>query len=193
MQARAGALEHKGENSGQSAWLGRAGPARAFSARRRRLARPLRSSRQPAFLVEQMADNQAEKELLRACQQGSLEVVQRLTGQHSGILFAARSTTKGYGAVHYAAMGGSLEVLDWLVAQGMHVEDEAPCGLTPLDVALEYKRRHAVCRLEQVLDDLRGAKEVWADWAAEHRASGRLDLHKMMAVRAALRWRLTLA
>ena len=40
---------------------------------------------------------------------------------HPSVL-SARSSSKGYNAMHYAAMAGALPVLDWLVTNGLNPE-----------------------------------------------------------------------
>ena len=41
--------------------------------------------------------------------------------QHPSVL-SARSSSKGYTPMHYAAMAGALPVLDWLTSQGLNPE-----------------------------------------------------------------------
>ena len=55
---------------------------------------------------------------LKAAQTGALIEARQLAAHHPSLL-AARSTTKGYTAMHYAAMAGALPVLDWLAQQGL--------------------------------------------------------------------------
>ncbi len=93
------------------------------------------------------------KDFLRAAQQGLLlEARQLLTARPS--LLGARSTSKGYTAMHYAAMGGALPVLDWLADLGLDPEapSEPPADageqpVTPTQVAMEYGRGSAAARL----------------------------------------------
>ena len=84
------------------------------------------------------------KEFLKAAQAGALVDMTRMLTAHPSVL-SARSSSKGYSAMHYAAMAGALSVLDWLAANGLSPEalsspsDGSP-PLTPAQVAEEYKR-----------------------------------------------------
>ena len=84
------------------------------------------------------------KDFLKAVQAGALVDAQELATAHPSVL-SARSTSKGYGAMHYAAMAGALPLLDWLAEQGLDAAapSSPPDGsapLTPAEVAAEYKR-----------------------------------------------------
>ena len=80
-----------------------------------------------------------DKLFLKAAQAGNLDEAKRLLAESPAVKHA-RSTSKGYTALHFAAMGGAIPVVEWLLAQGFDVMAEAPGGVTPLAVALEYKR-----------------------------------------------------
>ena len=84
------------------------------------------------------------KEFLKAAQAGALVEMSQMLTAHPSVL-AARSSSKGYTAMHYAAMAGALPVLDWLVANGLSpdaVSSPADGSIpsTPAQVADEYKR-----------------------------------------------------
>ena len=84
---------------------------------------------------------------LKAVQAGALVDAQELATAHPSVL-SARSTSKGYGAMHFAAMAGALPLLDWLAEQGLDAAapSSPPDGsapLTPAEVAAEYKRDDA--------------------------------------------------
>ena len=101
---------------------------------------------------------------MKAVQAGALVDAQELATAHPSVL-SARSTSKGYGAMHYAAMAGALPLLDWLAEQGLDAAapSSPPDGsapLTPAEVAAEYKRDDAARRLRLLADGhafLRGA------------------------------------
>ena len=50
--------------------------------------------------------------ILKAAQGGELALLQRLHAAEPSLLLEARSTTKGYSALHFAAMGGSVETIE---------------------------------------------------------------------------------
>lgn len=88
------------------------------------------------------------KEFLKAAQAGDVSRLQQFYDTASQLLHDARSTSKGYCALHFASMAGSLEAINWLVAHGLTPDDVATVNsATPLDVALEYRRSDATARL----------------------------------------------
>ena len=90
------------------------------------------------------------KAFLKAAQMGQLDEAKKLLAEHPSALHA-RSTSKGYTALHFAAMGGAIPVVEWLILeQGFDVMVESPGKITPLAVALEYKRFPTVRRLQQL-------------------------------------------
>ena len=103
---------------------------------------------------------------LRCCQRGELDVARRLLAEAPSIA-DARSTSKGYSAMHFAAMGGATDVCEWLETVGLTVEMESPDGTTPLQVALEYKRLATARRLQAIRD----LRRKGVDWKAEARAN----------------------
>ena len=95
-----------------------------------------------------------QQDFLRAAQQGSLFEAQQLLAARPSVL-SARSGSKGYTAMHYAAMAGALPMLDWLWSQGLPPETlSTPPGhsppVSPAQVAAEYGRDAAVLRLRQL-------------------------------------------
>ena len=96
------------------------------------------------------------KDFLKAVQAGALVDAQELATAHPSVL-SARSTSKGYGAMHFAAMAGALPLLDWLAEQGLDAAapSSPPAGgaaPTPAEVAAEYKRDDAARRLRLLAD-----------------------------------------
>ena len=102
------------------------------------------------FPIRGMVDT-LDKRFLKAAQAGDLDEAKRLLVESPAVVHA-RSTSKGYTALHFAAMGGAIPVVEWLLEQGFDVMTEAPGGVTPLAVALEYKRFTTVRRLQQLRD-----------------------------------------
>ena len=91
-------------------------------------------------------------DFLKAAQSGNLQSLQSLHQQDSMLLHGAQSTSKGYTALHFAAMAGELGTVEWLIQQGVHpdVPDGLGKGVTPLQLALEYKRLQVARRLQQL-------------------------------------------
>ena len=101
------------------------------------------------------ANRDADKAFLRACQKNELGNAQQLHKLRPDVL-KAESASKGYGPMHWAAMGGSMEVIEWL--DQLRVDPEArssKSGVSPIEVALEYKRLAAARRLQQLRDKRR--------------------------------------
>jgi hypothetical protein len=102
------------------------------------------------------------KEFLKAAQAGAqVEMAQMLTA-HPSVL-SARSSSKGYSAMHYAAMAGATPVLDWLVANGLNPTalsspSDGSTPLTPSQVAEEYKRDGALDRLRELSEGFKFLK-----------------------------------
>lgn len=102
------------------------------------------------------------KEFLKAAQAGALVEMELMLKAHPSVL-AARSTSKGYTPMHYAAMAGALPVLDWLTSSGLSPgtlssPSDGSAALTPAQVADEYKREAAVGRLRNLGDGFKFLK-----------------------------------
>ena len=87
------------------------------------------------------------KEFLKVAQAGALIDAKALVTAHPSVV-AARSSSKGYTAMHYAAMAGAIPMLDWLIDVGLAPDGlSSPCDgsapIQPADVAAEYKRHAA--------------------------------------------------
>ena len=123
---------------------------------------------------EEADDRALQKHFLKACQQGKLDEVKQLAAK-TPKLFEARSASKGYSPMHWAAMGGATELCEWLEMEGGLSPDEPnPDGVTPLQVALEYKRLHTARRLQQLRDQRRDdatRAELEKERAAEEAAA----------------------
>ena len=127
-----------------------------------------------------------DKRFLKAAQAGDLDEAKRLLAESPTVVHA-RSTTKGYTALHFAAMGGAIPVVEWLLEQGFDVMTEAPGGVTPLAVALEYKRFNTVRRLQQLRDAAHAAAEkaAAAKAAAEEAAAAKAAAKAAVSATAA--------
>ena len=95
------------------------------------------------------------KAFLVAVQSAELSEVRRKLAADPSLLHA-RSTSKGYTAMHYAAMAGATPLVDLLHEQGLSVTVESPAGVTPLQVALEYKRLPTARHIQGLRDAAKG-------------------------------------
>lgn len=128
------------------------------------------------------------KEFLKLAQHGQLlEARQLLQGRPK--LLHARSTSKGYTAMHYAAMGASLPLLEWLAEQGLKPDvlsqpKDASPALTPAQVAHDYKRDAAVASLSRLAEAYAFLSSAGAelDDAAKLRAAARAGCSAAAAV-----------
>ena len=91
------------------------------------------------------------KLFLKHCQLGEVDAAKALLTA-SPALIDARSASKGYTAMHFAAMGGATSCCEWLETLGLTTEVESPDGTTPLQIAIEYKRLATARRLQQIRD-----------------------------------------
>ena len=145
-------------------------------------------------------DSDARAAFLKAAQSGDVDALEELLGDHPGLL-EARSTSKGYTAMHYAAMAGSIAAVEWLAKQGLapDVDSSVPPVVTPLQVALEYRRLSTVRKLQQIRDakarrleeeaEAAAAAEAEAEAAAEHAAAKAAAEAERAAAEAAARVR----
>ena len=107
------------------------------------------------------------KEFLKAAQSGALVEMELMLKAHPSVL-AARSSSKGYTAMHYAAMAGAIPVLEWLTSQGLSPEVlslaiDGATQLTPSQIADEYKRGAVVERLRTLADGVKFFKAAHAE------------------------------
>ncbi|KAL1527378.1 hypothetical protein AB1Y20_016047 [Prymnesium parvum] len=100
----------------------------------------------------------AARQFLLSAQAGALYAMRPLLHMYPSVLTAC-STSKGYTAMHYAAMAGATPLLTWLAENGLppHVrstpsDDSAPC--TPLQLATSYHRLEAAEELRTLQDGL---------------------------------------
>lgn len=98
------------------------------------------------------------KEFLKLAQLGSVIDAKVLLTAHPSAA-NARSSSKGYTAMHFAAMSGAIPMLDWLADHDLSVDalstpsDGSP-AVTPLEVAAEYKRHAAVEHLRRLKEGI---------------------------------------
>ena len=88
------------------------------------------------------------KEFLKAAQSGVQVELAHLLKAHPSLL-TARSSSKGYTAMHYAAMAGAIPTLEWLTSHGLNPDvastpSDGTQSVSPAEVAEAYKRDEAV-------------------------------------------------
>lgn len=98
------------------------------------------------------------KQFLKLVQNGSLIDAKALLTAHPSVAHA-RSTSKGYTAMHYAAMAGAIPMLDFLTDQDIPPDvlsspADGSGAVTPAEVAAEYKREPAVAHLKRLKEGI---------------------------------------
>ena len=98
------------------------------------------------------------KEFLKLAQTGNLIDAKALLTAHPSVA-NARSSSKGFSGMHYAAMSGAVPMLDWLADHDLSVDalstptDGSPAQ-TPAEVAAEYKRPAAAEHLRKLKEGM---------------------------------------
>ena len=80
-----------------------------------------------------------------------------------------------------AAMAGSIAAVEWLAKQGLapDVDSSVPPVVTPLQVALEYRRLSTVRKLQQIRDAKARRLEEEAEAAAAAEAEAAVDFEAL--------------
>ena len=94
------------------------------------------------------AADAARPAFLKAAQAGDVHRLRELLATHASLL-EARSTSKGYTALHYAAMAGAVSAIEWLHGQGLAADVRASVGdgITPLSMTAMTAAKHAATRI----------------------------------------------
>lgn len=103
---------------------------------------------QPATQTE-VRNAQDESVLMLAALQGYLPLVQKLVANNADV------NKTGWAALHYAASGGHVEVVAFLLDKYAYIDAESPNGTTPLMMAARYGSPEAVKHLIQAGADVR--------------------------------------
>lgn len=89
-----------------------------------------------------------ESPLMMAALKGHLAIARQL------FALGAHVNKPGWAALHYAATGGHLAVMDWLLEEHAFIDAQSPNGTTPLMMAAMYGSPEAVKLLIQAGADL---------------------------------------
>lgn len=116
-----------------------------------------------------------ESPLMIAALRGNLELCKRLVAR------GAQVNHDGWSALHYAASGPNVAVIDFLLQQGANLEGRSPNGTTPLMMAAGYGSEQAVDRLLAARAEIRATNEQGLSAVDFARRSGREALTKKLA------------
>lgn len=101
----------------------------------------------PATKTEQRND-QDESVLMLAALKGYASLVEKLVNNDADV------NKPGWTALHYAASGGHVQILEFLLEHSAYIDAESPNGTTPLMMAAMYGSPEAVKLLIQAGADL---------------------------------------
>lgn len=127
---------------------------------------------------------QDESPLMLAALRGQLELVQMLVKHDADINKA------GWTALHYAATGGHVPVIEFLLENSAYIDAESPNGSTPLMMAAMYGSPEAVKHLIQAGADLHVKNELGLtalDFAQRANRANNIELIQEGLRRAAAR------
>lgn len=102
-----------------------------------------------ARLQPELRNSNDESALMLAALKGHLDIAQRLFS------LGAHVNKPGWAALHYAATGGHLALMDWLLEEHAFIDAQSPNGTTPLMMAAMYGTPEAVKLLIQAGADLK--------------------------------------
>lgn len=116
-----------------------------------------------------------ESPLMIAALRGQLEWCKRLIAR------GAQVNHDGWSALHYAASGPNLAVLELLLEKGANVEGRSPNGTTPLMMAARYGSEPNVDRLLAAKAEIRATNEQGLSAVDFAKLGGRESLRKRLA------------
>ena len=116
---------------------------------------------------------QDESPLMLAALRGQLELVKKLVERDADI------NKTGWTPLHYAATGGHVPVIEYLLDNSAYIDAESPNGTTPLMMAAMYGSPEAVKHLIQAGADLQvknGAHMTALDFALKGNRPNNIEL-----------------
>ena len=128
----------------------------------------------PALDINKL-NNNGESALMIAALRGKLDWCKRLVEK------GARVNHDGWSALHYAASGPTVEVIDYLLQQGANLEGRSPNGTTPLMMAARYGSETNVDRLLAAKAEIRATNEQGLSAVDFARLGGREKLTARLA------------
>lgn len=117
-----------------------------------------------------------ESPLMIAALRGQLEWCKRLIAR------GAQINHDGWSALHYAASGPNLAVLELLIEKGANLEGRSPNGTTPLMMAARYGSEPNVDRLLAAKAEIRATNEQGLSAVDFAKLGGRESLRKRLAL-----------
>ena len=127
---------------------------------------------------------QDETPLMLAALRGQLDLVKKLVERDADI------NKTGWTALHYAATGGHVPVIEYLLDNSAYIDAESPNGTTPLMMAAMYGSPEAVKHLIQAGADLNfknGANMTALDFAVKGNRPNNIELMQEGMRREAVR------
>jgi ankyrin repeat protein len=116
---------------------------------------------------------QDESPLMLAALRGQLELVKKLVERDADV------NKTGWTPLHYAATGGHVPVIEFLLEHSAYIDAESPNGTTPLMMASMYGSPEAVKHLIQAGADLQlknGANMTALDFALKGNRPNNIEL-----------------
>ncbi len=84
-------------------------------------------------------------EIAEACKRGDLTTVKHLLESNPSLLYTTNDF--GEGLLHFAAWGGNVDLIDFLVSKGLNVDQKTQGEWTPLLYAVNFRKENAALAL----------------------------------------------
>jgi ankyrin repeat protein len=123
--------------------------------------------------IVEVRNAQDESPLMLAALRGQLELVKKLVERDADV------NKTGWTPLHYAATGGHVPVIEFLLEHSAYIDAESPNGTTPLMMAAMYGSPEALKHLIQAGADLQiknGANMTALDFALKGNRPNNIEL-----------------